>query len=138
VAGAVLLPFVVWDASSFFDDTVLYLTGATAYSYPIRGWGISAIFRAVNIIPSADSSFPFSIIELLVGLPTLALLLRWQWRENTLQAVWFGFAVLSFVIEYFSRFFNDNYFVFILQALVIGSFILPYRWERTAQTDPTA
>jgi hypothetical protein len=36
--------------------------------------------------------------------------------------MWVGFAVFSFVMQFFSRFFNDNYFVFVVQALIIGYF----------------
>jgi hypothetical protein len=61
-----------------------------------------------------------------------------QWRNNTIQNVWLGFAVFSFTFQFFSRFFNDNYFVFVLQLLVIAAFIEPITYiqeaENTLQT----
>jgi len=134
VVGVIILPFLLWDAYSFIDDTVLYLIGATADSYPTRGWGFGTLLLAVGIIPSPESPFPFGVLEVAFGIPTLILLLRWQWRENTLSRAWIGFAVFSFVVEYFSRFFNDNYVIFVLQALVIGALMSPYRWQ-TESTD---
>jgi hypothetical protein len=133
-ATVMIAPFLIWDARAFVDDTVLYLMGATEHSFPIKGWGFSTLLLAMGVIPSAEAQFPFGVLEGAFGISTLLLLLRWQWRENTLQRAWIGFAVLSFVVEYFSRFFNDNYVIFVLQALVIGALISPYRW-RTEPTD---
>jgi hypothetical protein len=129
-ATVIIAPFFFWDAHAFVDDTVLYLMSATEHSFPIKGWGFSTLLLATGAIPSAEARFPFGVLEAGFGIPTLILLLRWQWRENTLQRVWVGFAVLSFVVEYFSRFFNDNYVVFVLQALVIAVFIMPARFKR--------
>ncbi len=125
----VLAPFVIWDLRAFVDDTVLYLMGATEHSFPIKGWGFSTLLLATGLMPSVEARFPFGILEALFGIPVLVLLLRWQWRVNTLRQVWIGFAVFSFVVQYFSRFFNDNYVIFVLQALVIGALMSPYRWQ---------
>jgi len=135
VTTAVMIaPFLTWDAHAFIDDTVLYLMGMTEHSFPIKGWGFSTLLLAMGVIPSPESPFPFGVLEVAFGIPTLILLLRWQWRENTLSRAWIGFAVFSFVVEYFSRFFNDNYVIFVLQALVIGALMSPYRWQ-TESTD---
>ena len=128
-----IAPFLIWDVRAFVDDTVLYLMGATEHSFPIKGWGFSTLLLAFGGVPSAEVQFPFGVLEAGFGISTLILLLRWQRRANTLRQVWIGFAVLSFVVEYFSRFFNDNYVIFVLQALVIGALMSPYRW----QTEPS-
>ena len=75
------------------------------------------------------SPFPFGIFDGLFGLPLLVLLVIRQRRQNTLQQVWIACALLSLVVEYFSRFFNDNYVTFALQLAVIGAFIIPARWH---------
>jgi hypothetical protein len=130
VAVAVMIaPFLIWDARAFVDDTVLYLMNATEHSFPIKGWGFSTLLLAFGGVPSAEAQFPFGVLEVAFGIPTLILLLRWQWRANTLRQVWIGFAVLSFVVEYFSRFFNDNYVIFVFQVLVIAFFIAPTRFN---------
>lgn len=121
--AAVLIPFLFWDAPALLDDTVFHVVGSGDETLPIRGWGFSTLLLVVGIVPTPYSPFPFSLFGLLFGLPTLFWVLRKQQRHNTLQMVWFGFAIFSFMLQFFSRFFNDNYFVFILQALVIAYFI---------------
>ena len=135
---AVILPFLIWDAVAFIDDTVLYVSGSGPGSFPMKGWGFSTLLLAAGLIPTPESAFPFIIFELLFGLPVLLLALWRQWRNNTIQNVWLGFAVFSFTFQFFSRFFNDNYFVFVLQLLVIAAFIEPITYiqeaENTLQT----
>lgn len=135
---AVILPFLIWDAVAFIDDTVLYVSGSGTGSFPMKGWGFSTLLLAAGLIPTPESAFPFIIFELLFGLPVLLLALWRQWRNNTIQNVWLGFAVFSFTFQFFSRFFNDNYFVFVLQLLVIAAFIEPITYiqeaENTLQT----
>ena len=124
-----IAPFIVWDPASFFDDTISFNMGMSPTSYPIWGWGFGELLLALRVIPTDVSSFPFGIFEGLFGLPLLVLLVIRQRRQNTLQQVWIGCALLSLVVEYFSRFFNDNYVIFALQLAVIGAFILPARWH---------
>ncbi|MFO7678610.1 MAG: hypothetical protein R6X34_01025 [Chloroflexota bacterium] len=118
----ILIPFLLWDASALFDDTVAHIVGSGEDTLPIRGWGLSTLLLSFGVIPTPETDFPFIIFVLLLGLPTLYLTLRQQWRHNTIQYMWVGFALFSFVMQFFSRFFNDNYFVFVLQALIIGHF----------------
>ncbi|MCB8954097.1 MAG: hypothetical protein H6650_19000 [Ardenticatenales bacterium] len=123
VVAAILLPFLLWDARAFVDDTVLYITGSGPDSFPIKGWGFSTLLLALGMIPVAESAFPFGLFELLLGLPVLFWLLRRQRGANELSNVWMGYALFSFTVQYFSRFFSDNYFIFILQALIIALFM---------------
>jgi hypothetical protein len=125
VAAILLLPFLLWDASAFIQDTLLYISGSGPDSFPINGWGISALFLWLGIIPHPEAAFPFGLFELVFGLPVLFLMLRRQWQENTITNIWLGYAVFSFTFQFFSRFFHDSYFVFILQLLVIAYFIKP-------------
>jgi hypothetical protein len=134
--AVVIVPFLFWDLGSFLDDTVLFAMSATQHSFPIKGWGFSTLLLAAGVIPSAESAFPFGIFVALFGIPALIFLLRWQWRENTLQRMWVSFAAFSFVIEYFSRYFNDNYVIFILQALVIAAFLRPLHSHIDVQQQP--
>ncbi len=136
VVAAVLTPFLIWDAASFIDDTVSYLIGTSANSFPLKGWGFSTLLLALRVIPSPEASYPFGLFEFTFGLLVFAMLLIRQRHENTMQQMWFGFAALSFVVEFFSRFFNDNYAVFILQALVIAAFIAPKCWGDEPQAAP--
>lgn len=137
VVIAVILPFLIWDTAAFIDDTVFYVIGSGSDSFPMKGWGFSTLLLATGLISSPEAAFPFIIFELLFGLLVLFLMLRRQWHNNTLQNMWLGFAAFSFTFQFFSRFFNDNYFVFILQLLVITTFIQPiiYNQENRNQLE---
>lgn len=123
--AAIILPFLIWDPASFLDDTITYISGSGPNSFPIKGWGLGTFLLTARVIATPEAAFPFWLFEAVFGLPTLFFLLRWQQRNNTLQQMWLGFVGFSFVIEFFSRFFADNYVVFILQSLVIAAFIAP-------------
>ena len=125
IAAIFLLPFLIWDASAFVEDTLLYISGSGPNSFPINGWGFSLLMLWLGIIPHPEAAFPFVVFELIFGLPVLFLMLRRQWWENTITNMWLGFALFSFTFQFFSRFFNDSYFVFILQLLVIAYFMKP-------------
>lgn len=125
VVAGIVLPFLLWDSAAFIEDTVLYITGAIETSFPMKGWGFSTLLLAFNVVPNPEAAFPFWLFELIFGLPTLLWLLWRQWRDNHLQNLLIGFAIFSFVFQFFSRFFSDNYFVFTLQLLVIAYFAQP-------------
>ncbi|MCB9418825.1 MAG: DUF2029 domain-containing protein [Ardenticatenaceae bacterium] len=131
VTAVILVPFLVWDGTAFVDDTVFYLIGTGESSFPMKGWGFSTLLLAFKLVPSPEAAFPFWIVELVFGLPVLLWLLRRQWLDNNLQNLITGFALFSFVFQFFSRFFSDNYFVFILQLLVIAYFAQPVRFYQT-------
>jgi hypothetical protein len=137
VAVLILIPFLVWDAAAFVDDTILYITGSGADSFPIKGWGISSFLLVSGVIPTPESAFPFVILSLIFGAAALIWALRRQRSNNTLQYMWIGFVVFSFVVQFFSRFFNDNYAIFIFQAFVIAAFLRPGRFADEPAQDAT-
>ena len=128
LAAVVLLvigPFLLWDLPAFIDDTVTYISGSGPDSFPIKGWGFSTLLLTLGVIPHPEAAFPFAFFELLFGLPVLYLTLRRQWQENTLAMAWLGYAFFGFTFQFFSRFFSDNYFVFLIQIIVIALFMMP-------------
>jgi hypothetical protein len=132
LAAVVLLiigPFLIWDLPSFIDDTVTYISGSGPDSFPIKGWGFSTLMLTLGLIPHPEAAFPFALFELLFGLPVLYLMLRRQWQENTLALAWLGYAFFGFTFQFFSRFFSDNYFVFLMQIVVIALFMKPIRYQ---------
>ena len=118
-----LMPFVLWDPTAFFEDTVLYILGGTEYSFPIRGIGLSYLLVTMGLLPSYQASFPFVVLSTIIGLPVLGWGLYRQWRDNSLRNMWLAFALFALSWQYFSRFFNDNYFVFVVLALTVGAFV---------------
>jgi hypothetical protein len=131
VVAVIVLPFLLWDSAAFIEDTVLYLTGAIETSFPMKGWGFSTLLLAFNLVADPEAAFPFWLFELIFGLPALLWLLWRQWQDNHLQNVLIGFAIFSFVFQFFSRFFSDNYFVFTLQLLVIAYFSQPFSFDHS-------
>jgi uncharacterized membrane protein len=130
----VLLPFLIWDPGAFFSDTVSYIIGTSPYSFPIRGIGISHLLVTFGIIPDLEAQFPFILLSLPFSLIALYWGVRRQWQENSLGNLWLGFAVFAFSYQFFSRFFNDNYLIFTIQALFISIYLKPL----TASSEPLA
>ena len=119
--GLIVLPFFLWDPYNFYDDVWAWSAGTSPTSYQIRGWGLANFVLAFNLVPSRLAYFPFWIPELIVCVPLLIILLRRQWRENTVANIaWHG-ALLLFAYAFTSRFFNENYLGFIVGLLVIGA-----------------
>ena len=135
----IILPFLFWDASAFIDDTVTYVSGSGPDSFPMKGWGFSTLMLTLGVIPDPEGSFPFIIFQMLFGLPVFFLMLWRQWKHNTTQHMWAGFAIFAFTFQFFSRFFNDNYFIFVAQCLVIALFIFPFQYTQNEemQDEPT-
>jgi hypothetical protein len=124
-------PFLLWDLPAFIDDTVTYISGSGPDSFPMKGWGFSTILLASGIITDPEAAFPFAVFELIASLPVLILVLWRQWRDNSLQNAWLGFLFFSFVFQFFSRFFSDNYVVFTMQSLIVVAFLKPIYFNKS-------
>jgi uncharacterized membrane protein len=116
----VILPFVLWDASAFLDDTVLYMSGSAAVSYPIRGLGIGSLLLALGVIGDKTAYFPFSLLQLVFCLPLLVFLLRRQVSSNTVRQCWLGYGLLLLTFGFFSRFLNHTLLGVAITALGMG------------------
>jgi len=80
-------PFLLWDAPSFFASTVGFVEGTVAHSFPIRGlegYGFASFVLFGHLVRSSASYWPFGVVQLLVAGPVALVLLRRQWRDNTL------------------------------------------------------
>ncbi len=115
-----ILPFVFWDPVSFVDDTVLYLSGHSATSYPIVGLGFGGLLLDLGVIRDKSDYFPFLLFQAASCVPLLAFLVRQQWRHSTLQRCWLGYGLLLLCFTFFSRFFSDFYLGTIVNALALG------------------
>jgi len=119
--GLIVIPFFLWDPYNFYDDVWAWSAGTSLTAYQIRGWGLANFVLAFNLVSSRLAYFPFWIPELIVCVPLLIVLLRRQWRENTVANIaWHG-ALLLFAFAFTSRFFNENYLGFIVGLLVVGA-----------------
>ncbi len=116
----VVVPFVAWDPAAFFTDVFAYPAGNVAVNYPIRGHTIGTLLVAMGVISSPLDTFPFWVLQFLVGLPLVAVLLRYQWRRNTAGSLLLCCGIFIFVFGFISRFFQDNYVGFVIVLILLG------------------
>jgi len=116
----VILPFLVWDAAAFVDDTFLYLAGRTVSSFPIRGFGFGELLFILGFIEDRTVYFPFIVFQAAFCVPLLVFLLRRQLSDNTVKRCWLGYGLLFLTFTFFSRFFHDSYLGIVVSALALG------------------
>ncbi len=125
LAGAFFLlivaPFVVWDPSAFVEDVFRYPAGLSDQPYPIHSLGFGGIALALGWMPNNLARFPFEWLQLLFGLPTLFLFLRFQLRENSVARLWLSYALFFLVIAFFSNVFNDNHLGYFITLVALGA-----------------
>ncbi len=107
-ALVLLLPFVLWNPAAFVDDTWRFATGGLPTSWPIWGVGFAKLLYRMNFIHSIFDTYPFWIWQLVVGVPTMWWLWRWQARHNSLANALIATLGITFVLLFFSRYFNTN------------------------------
>ncbi|MFH1126111.1 MAG: glycosyltransferase 87 family protein [Candidatus Altiarchaeota archaeon] len=122
ITAVVILPFFIWDYSSFIEDTFSYTSGSSKTSYPAGGYGLAAMLVQFGFMKSSDY-FPFWIPQLVVGLPLLYILLRRQWNNNTMGAMITNYAILTFVVLFSSRLFQDNHLGYVASMLALGYYL---------------
>jgi len=118
-----LLPFVILDFKSFWQNVYMYPAGLLETSYPVAGFGLSSLLFFSRVIESVGDYYPFYWWQLLFVFPILILLLVWQKKHNTLSFLFFGYSIFLLLFWFFSRFFNPNYVIFVFQLLVISYFL---------------
>jgi hypothetical protein len=107
VVAAGVLPFVAWDASAFWADTIEY-GGKT---YRIVGYGLSGLLVKAGLIDRRTDPYPFVPLLVVVWLPITVWLL---WIQRRVKDLWFaaaGFAVSIFVLVFLGRVFQPSYLV---------------------------
>jgi hypothetical protein len=127
VIALLLLPFVLWNPIGMYRSVIAYPFGAAAHSYPIRddGYGLANWVLRLHLVASENDYFPFSWIQLVVGVPTLLALLRWQRKQASLGAMLVAYGLTLFAVQFTSRYFNQNHFGFILFVIALGALLRP-------------
>ena len=120
VGVVIVAPFALWDFQNFVTDVFAYPGGAVEMNYPIRGYTIGVLLVGAGIIEDPLASFPFGMLQLVVGLLTLAILWRYQGRNNTIGMLMICSGLLIFSVGLVSRFFQDNYVGFVLIFILFG------------------
>jgi hypothetical protein len=119
-ALAIVGPFIAWNASAFFRDTVLYNVGSGPEAYPIQGIGLSSWLLQAGIIHGARDAFPFLLIQL--PLVLAAWILGWhRLRRHRLAGdaiLWMGLAFFAFLFT--NRFAQPTYLLLGVELIAVG------------------
>lgn len=111
-----LIPFLIWDARAFIEDTLIFGTSA----YRIVGYGLSAILVDLGIV-DRDGTYPFWLVAIVIWLPVTLRLLQLQRRDPLAWRAAFGFAVSFLVLAWVARYFQTSGFVFPLAGLAVAA-----------------
>jgi Glycosyltransferase family 87 len=117
VAAVGILPFVIWDPSAFWADTIEY-GGKT---YRIVGYGLSGLLVKAGLIDRRTDPYPFLPLLALVWLPLTARLL---WVQRAARDLWVapaGFAVSFFFLIFLGRVFHTSYLVWSLVGIAMAA-----------------
>ena len=122
-----LLPYIIWDAWSLYDDVWRWSSGQGETGYQIWGWGGSNFVLAAGWVRDRFDLWPFWLAELLLAGPLLIWFLWRQARDNTLANACLHYAIFLLVFFFASRFLNENYLGYILAFLALGAVGNPRR-----------
>lgn len=126
--AVIVLPFFFWNQKAFLDSTLNYLSGNTANSYPIAGYGWGSFLFQSGFIKDIQAYYPFWIWQLIVCLPLGFLLLRWLIKTPTVWRLITCYGIFTFVFWYFSRYFNNSHLGYLSSV-----FLTAYFWQEKTQ-----
>jgi len=116
----IIAPFALWDFSAFVTDVFAFPAGNVSVNYPIVGYTIGTLMIGAGLIKSRLDSFPFWIPQLLVGIPLLLFLAKYQWRRNDLDSMLLAAGFFTLGLGIVSRFFQWNYVGYIAVLITMG------------------
>lgn len=120
VGFVLMLPFFLWDAKAFINSVVGFLSGTTAYSYPVGGYGFGMVLYQLGIIKDIHAYYPFIYWQLLFALPALFWSIRWALKKPVMSRLLIGYALTLSLFWYLSRYFNNSHLSYISSIFVIG------------------
>jgi hypothetical protein len=119
-----ILPFLLWDWRSLLNSTVFYLTSSGPENYPISGYGFGMLMKQFGVVKDVHDYFPFTIYQIVIGLPILLLLCYWLNKKMTIRNLLFSYSIFLFVFWYFSRYLNNSHVGYI-SSLLLTSYFIP-------------
>ncbi len=116
--SVVVLPFAAWDFKTFWQSTIGYLSGTVEHSYPVSGYGVGMVLNQIGVIKDLNAYYPFWIWQLAVGIPLLAVLMRWLVKSPSVWRLITGYGIFTFVFWYFSRYFNNSHLGYLSMVFI--------------------
>lgn len=120
VSVVLVLPFVAWDSAAFMNSVVFYLTGSTATSYPVSGYGLGMMLYDAGVIRDIHAYYPFMYWQVGVALPVFIALTFWLWQKPSASRVIISYAVFLMIYWYLSRYFNNSHLGYLSMLFVLG------------------
>jgi len=134
---AIILPWFLMSPEAFLDDTWGYISGSSATSWPVGyGFGFSSILISIGLPYDWVNGLPWSVFQLVLGLPVMGYFLYKQYDNNNLQIMLLGYVVTLFLVLFYARFFHENYIGFMVALLVVAYFMPDV--DNTMTTDPAS
>jgi len=123
IFGSTVIPFLIWDISSFFEDTFLYGSGGLDTSYPMQGfhgYGFATLLLFFRIVQNGDVNFPFIFIQLPVVIIFLLFIFSRLDKSPSMGTAVFLSSCMMGIFMFFSRYFHGNFLGFMLFWIVYG------------------
>lgn len=120
VFALIVIPYLLWDGWSLYDDVWRWSSGQGETGYQIWGLGASNFVLAAGWVRDRFDQWPFWLLEIVLTLPVLIWLVRRQQQANTLPSATWHYSLFLLIFFYVSRFLNENYLGYILAFLAIG------------------
>lgn len=123
ISFAITLPFLIYSGPAFLDDTLFYILGSSPHPYPATiGMGLPSLLTNIGLNRGQIESFPFWIVQLLVG----GCLLYWGInklkQKMTMSTVFLVSGIILLGVTLTFRIFQFNYANFAIGLIVLGFF----------------
>jgi uncharacterized membrane protein len=122
-----VLPFVLWNPMAFLNSTVLYLSGNTAHSYPISGYGLGVLLHQLGFIKNLSDSYPFVIWQIVIVIPFMCYMLYLLRKNTNVRMLILTYGLLTIVYWYLSRYFNNSHMGYLTMV-----FLTAYFWPESS------
>ncbi|CAG0936226.1 hypothetical protein TFLX_05092 [Thermoflexales bacterium] len=119
-AAVAILPWALWNPTAFLGDILYFQSSPMGGGYPISGFSIGVLLLAVGVLPSPLTPFPYWLLQLAFSLPVLWIMLRRVRLHQNVPEMLIGFGLVLFTIAFFSPFFHDNYFGYIIAVMALA------------------
>ncbi len=133
VGALITLPFLVWDPQAFLNSVIFYLSAGGKTGYPVSGYGMSMILYSTGIIKGLHDYFPFMVLQLIFGIPTLFATIWFLIKKPSIWRFFIGFSLTLFAFWYTSRYFNNSHIAVVAGLFALG--ILKKYDEESKQTE---
>ncbi|MBI5449616.1 hypothetical protein HY948_04875 [Candidatus Gottesmanbacteria bacterium] len=113
-------PFLLWDYRAFVESTILYLSGGSAFSYPVSGYGLGMVLREAGVVRDIHAYYPFFVWQIVLAIPVLGVSLGALWKRGTMSRLLIGYGAFLFVWWWASRYFNNSHVGYLSSIFALG------------------